>query len=193
MPRTAYLVGWRYSSHLLLFLRSKRCPKEAARTQTQNGADENHQPSFVRQVITGTPMPQIHAMCMTPDREFSIHVASFTGNEGSSTDSARRMATWRLVASDAKSDPDLRAPREAVLCPPQSGLFPTRGRGEYCESIVHCGDPRKGCSLTRAGFSHVSPDGRPGHVLKDASSCQSHRRRFDSGYHGCCGADSTRL
>ena len=68
----------------------------------QNGADENLQPHFVRQVIASTPTPQIHAMCMTPEREFSIHVASFTGNAGSSTNSARRTATWRLAASEAK-------------------------------------------------------------------------------------------
>ena len=61
----------------------------------QNGADEKLQPHFVRQVIAGTPVPEIHAMCMTQEREFSIHVASFTGNAGSSTDSALRMAPWR--------------------------------------------------------------------------------------------------
>ena len=54
--------------------------------QMQNNADGNLQRHVVRQMIASTPMPQIHAMCMTPEREFSIHVASFTSDAGSSTD-----------------------------------------------------------------------------------------------------------
>ena len=73
--------------------------------QMQNGADENLQPHFIRQVIAGTPVPHTNAMCMIPERKFPSHVAPFTGNTGSSTDSAQRTATWRLVASEAVSAP----------------------------------------------------------------------------------------
>ena len=95
-------------------------------SQMQNGADENLQPLFVRQVIAGTPMTWINAMCMTPEREFSIDVALFTGNAG-----ADGVEIGSLRSQVRTQICELRS--GAVLCPPQSLLFPPRDRGENCE------------------------------------------------------------
>ena len=96
-------------------------------SQMLNGASENLQPLFVRQVIASTPMTWINAMCMDSWEVLCRRGRLFTGNAG---------VGWRGDWWPPKPRP---APRfasstlEAELCPPQSGLFPPRDRGENCE------------------------------------------------------------